>query len=80
MEDVSLIFVIFTLTLFTLSLFIKERKPVQMSMALTSAMALGAVIQDETVVGGPMVILLILLFYIFLMGIAGAVTQAIGGE
>lgn len=80
MEDVSLIFVIFTLTLFTLSLFIKERKPVQMSMALTSVMALGAVIQDETVVGGPMVILLILLFYIFLMGIAGAVTQAVGGE
>lgn len=80
MEDVSLIFVIFTLTLFTLSFFIRERKPVQLTMSITSVMALGAVIQDETVVGGPMVILLILLFYIFLMGIAGAVTQAVGGE
>lgn len=80
MEDVSLILVIFTLTLFTLSFFIRERKPVQLTMTIVSVMAIGTVIQDEGIAGAPMVVLLILLFYIFLMGIAGAVSQAVGGE
>lgn len=80
MEDVSLILVIFTLTLFTLSFFLRERKPVQLTMTIVSTMAIGTVIQDESIAGAPMVVLLILLFYIFLMGIAGAVSQAVGGE
>lgn len=75
MNEITIILIVSAILLYTVGLFITEKKPFQLFCGILGTCSIAAITQDSTVDGTLMYLMIIVMLFVTLMSLSGAITK-----
>lgn len=75
MDEITLILTVASLVLFLVTHFVTEKKPIQMFGGVLGVCTIAALLQDTDVNGTLLYLMLLVMAYVTLMSLAGAIVR-----